>query len=68
MGQRAVWRRPNDGIVSVLCQIFHLEDVLATAGIGLCQRFQAKITAFNLGRCFNHVLGWEHHDLARYAV
>ena len=68
VGQPAEWRRPIEGILSVLCQLFHLEDVLATTGIGLYRRFQAKITAFNLGRYFNHVLGREPLDLARYAV
>jgi hypothetical protein len=68
VGQPAEWRRPIEGIISVLCHLFHLEDVLATTGIGLYRRFQAKITAFNLGRYFNHVLGREPLDLARYAV
>jgi hypothetical protein len=68
VGQPVEWRRPIEGIISVLCQLFHLEDVLATTGIGLYRRFQAKITAFNLGRYFNDVLGREPLDLARYAV
>lgn len=68
VGQPAEWRRPIEGVLSVLCHLFHLEDVLATTGIGLYRRFQAKITAFNLGRYFNHVLGREALDLARYAV
>lgn len=62
------WRRPIEQALAVLCQLFHLEDVLATTGIGLYRRFQTKITAFNLGRYFNHVLGREPLDLARYAV
>lgn len=62
------WRRPIEQALAVLCQQFHLEDVLATTGIGLYRRFQAKITAFNLGRYCNHVLGREPLDLARYAV
>ena len=68
VGKPAEWRRPIEGVISVLCHLFHLEDVLATTGIGLYRRFQAKITAFNLGRYFNHVLGREPLDLARYAV
>jgi len=41
---------------------------ITPTGIGLYRRFQAKITAFNLARYFNHVLGREPLDLARYAV
>lgn len=68
VGKPAAWRRPIEGVISVLCSLFHLEDVLATTGIGLYRRFQAKITAFNLARYFNHGLGREPMDLARYAV
>lgn len=68
VGRPAEWRRPIEGVISVLCHLFHLEDVLATTGIGLYRRFQTKITAFNLGRYFNQVLGREPLDLARYAV
>jgi len=68
VGKPAEWRHPIEGVISLLCHLFHLEDVLATTGIGLYRRFQAKITAFNLGRYFNQVLGREPLDLARYAV
>lgn len=68
VGEPEEWRRPIEGVLSVLCSLFHLEDILATTGIGLYRRCQAKITAFNLGRYFNQVLGRSPLDLARYAV
>jgi len=68
VGKPAEWRRPIEGIISVLCSLFHLENILATTGLGLYRRCQAKITAFNLGRYFNQVLGRDPLDLAHYAV
>ena len=68
VGEQAAWRRPIEGVISVLCSLFHLEDILATTGIGLYRRCQAKVTAFNLARYFNQVLHREPLDLARYAV
>jgi hypothetical protein len=61
-------RRPIEGVISMLCAGFHIEHLLATTGIGLYRRAQAKATAFTLARYFNRVLGRSPLDLARYAV
>jgi hypothetical protein len=61
-------RRPIEGVVSMLTEGFGIEHMLATTGIGLYRRAQAKATAFTLARYFNRVLGMPDLDIARYAV
>ncbi len=61
-------RRPIEGLLSVLTDGFHLSDMLVKTDIGIYRRVEAKITAFNLARYFNLVLGRELSDVARYAV
>lgn len=61
-------RRPIEGIVSMLTEGFSIEHILATTGIGLYRRAQAKATAFTLARYFNRVLELPALDIARYAV
>jgi hypothetical protein len=65
VGLPAEGRRPIERVISLWCSRFHLEDGPATTGSGRYRRFQAKITAFNRGRSFNHGLGREALDLAR---
>jgi hypothetical protein len=61
-------RRPIEGVIAMLTDGFHIEHILATTGIGIYRRAQAKATAFTLARYFNRVLGLPALDLARYAV
>ena len=61
-------RRPIEGVVSMLAEGFSIERILATTGIGLYRRAQAKATAFTLARYVNRVLGLPALDIARYAV
>jgi DDE family transposase len=61
-------RRPIEGVVSMLTEGFSIEHILATTGIGLYRRAQAKATAFTLARYFNRVLDLAALDIARYAV
>ncbi len=61
-------RRPIEGVVSMLTEGFGIEHLLATTGIGLYRRAQAKATAFTLARYFNRVLELPALDIARYAV
>jgi len=61
-------RHPIEGFLSVLTTSFHLTDVLVKTDIGLYRRVEAKITAFNLARYFNLVLGRQLSDVARYAI
>ncbi len=61
-------RRPIEGVVSMLTEGFSIEHILATTGIGLYRRAQAKATAFTLARYFNRVLELPALDIARYAV
>ena len=52
----------------MLTEGFSIEHILATTGIGLYRRAQAKATAFTLARYFNRVLELPALDIARYAV
>jgi hypothetical protein len=52
----------------VLTRCFHLSDLLVKTDLGLYRRVEAKVTAFNLVRYFNLVLGRELSDVARYAI
>lgn len=61
-------RHPIEGFLSVLTNYFHLSDVLVKTDLGIYRRVEAKITAFNLARYFNLVLGRELSDVARYAI
>jgi len=61
-------RHPIEGFLSVLTTYFHVTDVLVKTDIGIYRRVEAKITAFNLARYFNLVLGRELSDVARYAI
>jgi hypothetical protein len=61
-------RRPIEGVVSMLTEGFSIEHILATTGIGLYRRAQAKATAFTLARYFNRALELPALDIARYAV
>jgi hypothetical protein len=61
-------RRPIEGVVAMLTEGFSIERILATTGIGLYRRAQAKATAFTLGRYFNRALQLPALDMARYAV
>ena len=61
-------RRPIEGFFSVLTDCFHLSDMLVKTDIGIYRRVEAKITAFNLARYFNLVLGRDLAEVARYAV
>jgi len=61
-------RRPIEGFFSVLTNCFHLTDMLVKTDIGIYRRVEAKITAFNLARYFNLVLGYDLAEVARYAV
>jgi Transposase DDE domain len=61
-------RRPIEGFFSVLTDCFHLTDMLVKTDIGIYRRVEAKITAFNLARYFNLMLGRDLAEVARYAV
>ncbi len=61
-------RHPIEGFLSVLTQSFHLADMLVKTDIGIYRRVEAKVTAFNLARYFNLVLGRQLSDVARYAI
>jgi hypothetical protein len=61
-------RKPIEGVIGVLTECFGLEHILARTDLGLYRRTQAKATAFSLARYFNHVLGIEPMNIARYAV
>jgi hypothetical protein len=61
-------RRPIEGVIAMLTEGFSIEHLLATTGIGLYRRAQAKATAFTLARYFNRVLGLPPLEMARYAV
>ena len=61
-------RHPIEGFLSVLTGCFHLSDLLVKTDIGIYRRVEAKVTAFNLARYFNLVLGRELSEVARYAI
>jgi hypothetical protein len=61
-------RKPIECVISVLCECFGLEHILARTDVGLYRRTQAKATAFSLARYFNAVLEREPFEIARYAV
>ena len=61
-------RKPIEAVISVLCECFGIEHILARTDIGLFRRVQAKATAFSLARYFNQVLGREPMSIAVYAV
>ncbi len=61
-------RKPIEAVISVLCECFGIEHILARTDIGLFRRVQAKATAFSLARYFDQVLGKEPLSVAAYAV
>lgn len=61
-------RRTIEGMIATMVENFGIQHLLATTGIGLFRRVQAKATAFSLARYFNRALGFPGLDLARYAV
>lgn len=61
-------RKPIETVISVLCECFGIEHILARTDIGLFRRVQAKATAFSLARYFDAALGREHISIAAYAV
>jgi hypothetical protein len=61
-------RHPIEGFLSVLTHSYHLADMLVKTDIGIYRRVEAKITAFNVARYFNLVLGKPLTDVSRYAV
>lgn len=61
-------RKPIENILSVLCECFGIEHLLARTDIGLYRRAQAKATAFCMARYFNLVLRGQPMNIARYAV
>jgi hypothetical protein len=61
-------RHPIEGFLSVLTNCFHVTDVLVKTDKGIYRRVEAKITAFNLARYFNLVLGRELSEVSRYAI
>lgn len=61
-------RKPIEGIISVLTECFGMEHLLVKTDCGIFRRAEAKITAFSIARYFNHVLGLEPMNIARYAV
>jgi hypothetical protein len=61
-------RKPIEGIISVLTECFGMEHLLVKTDWGIFRRVEAKITAFSIARYFNHVLGLEPMNIARYAI
>ncbi len=61
-------RKPVEAVISVLCECFGIEHILARTDIGLFRRVQAKATAFTLARYFDKVLGRDPMSIAAYAV
>ncbi len=61
-------RKPIEGVLSVLAGCFGIEQMLVKTDVGVYRRTQAKATAFSLARYFNHLLGIEPMNIARYAV
>lgn len=61
-------RKPIEGMISVLTECFGMEHLLVKTDWGIFRRVEAKVTAFSLARYFNHVLGTEPMNIARYAV
>ena len=63
-----VFRKPIEGVLSVLTENFGMEHILVRSDIGLYRRTQAKATAYSLARYFNDVLEREPMNVSRYAV
>ena len=61
-------RKPIEGVLSVLTECLGVEHLLVKTDVGVYRRTQAKATAFSLARYFNHLLGIEPMNIARYAV
>ena len=61
-------RRRIEGLISVLTDHFSIQRILATTGMGVFRRVEAKATAWTLARYLNRCLALPDLDIARYAV